>query len=136
MIRLEGRSYLFFNSNTTFFSNEPLKSTDNIIIEYEEEYSKIITRLEKNHPELSKLEVLNKYIQLILQNNYTIILIEQVTEPPEPKRKITEIISPSTNINLNSKKSNYILVLYYEIICKTKNVERFETKRRLQHFYS
>jgi DNA mismatch repair ATPase MutS len=35
--------------------------------------------------------VINKYIQLILQNNYTIVLIEQVTEPPEPQRKITEI---------------------------------------------
>jgi len=74
MIRLEGRSYLFFNSNTTFFSNEPLKSTDNIIIEYEEEYSKIITKLEKNHPELSKLEVLNKYIQC---GTFTTILLNE-----------------------------------------------------------
>lgn len=62
------------------------------------------------------LYVLNKYIQLIIQNNYTVVLIEQVTEPPEPQRKITEIISPSTNININSKKSNYIMVLYYEEI--------------------
>jgi DNA mismatch repair protein MutS len=62
------------------------------------------------------LYVLNKYIQLIIQNNYTVVLIEQVTEPPEPQRKITEIISPSTNININSQKSNYIMVLYYEEI--------------------
>ena len=80
--------------------------------------NKAIQEVSRNNPLMCgfPLYVLNKYIQLILQNNYTIILIEQVTEPPEPKRKITEIISPSTNINLNSKKSNYILVLYYELI--------------------
>jgi DNA mismatch repair protein MutS len=80
--------------------------------------NKTIQEVSKNNPLMCgfPLYVLNKYVQLILQNNYTIVLIEQVTEPPEPKRKITEIISPSTNINVNSKKSNYILVLYYEII--------------------
>ena len=80
--------------------------------------NKTIQEVSRNNPLMCgfPLYVVNKYIQLILQNNYTIVLIEQVTEPPEPKRKITEIISPSTNINVNSKKSNYILVLYYEII--------------------
>jgi DNA mismatch repair protein MutS len=80
--------------------------------------NKTIQEVSRNNPLMCgfPLYVVNKYIQLILQNNYTIVLIEQVTEPPEPKRKITEIISPSTNINVNSKKSNYILVLYYETI--------------------
>jgi len=80
--------------------------------------NKTIQEVSRNNPLMCgfPLYVVNKYIQLILQNNYTIVLIEQVTEPPEPKRKITEIISPSTNINVNSKKSNYILVLYYEMI--------------------
>ena len=27
---------------------------------------------------------INKYIQLLLNNNYTTVLIDQVTEPPEP----------------------------------------------------
>jgi DNA mismatch repair protein MutS len=53
--------------------------------------NKAIQEVSRNNPLMCgfPLYVLNKYIQLILQNNYTIILIEQVTEPPEPKRKIT-----------------------------------------------
>ena len=80
--------------------------------------NKSILEVSRNNPIMCgfPLYVLNKYIQLIIQNNYTVVLIEQVTEPPEPQRKITEIISPSTNININSKKSNYIMVLYYEEI--------------------
>jgi len=62
------------------------------------------------------LYVLNKFIQILLQNNYTIVLIEQISPPPNPDRKITEIISPSTNINITTKKSNYILVFYFEVI--------------------
>ena len=80
--------------------------------------NKSILEVSRNNPIMCgfPLYVINKYIQLILQNNYTIVLIEQVTEPPEPQRKITEILSPATNININSKKSNYIMVLYYEEI--------------------
>lgn len=80
--------------------------------------NKSIIDISRNNPLMCgfPLYVVNKYIQLILQNNYTIVLIEQITEPPEPKRKITEILSPSTNININYKKSNYIMVLYYEEI--------------------
>jgi len=80
--------------------------------------NKSILEVSRNNPIMCgfPLYVLNKYIQLIIQNNYTIVLIEQVTEPPEPQRKITEILSPATNININSKKSNYIMVLYYEEI--------------------
>ena len=84
-----------------------------------------ISRKNKNIQEVSRnnplmcgfpLYVVNKYIQLLLQKKYTIVLIEQITEPPEPKRKITEILSPSTNIHINSRNSNYIMVLYYEEI--------------------
>ena len=80
--------------------------------------NKSILDVSRNNPIMCGFPcyVITKYIQLILQNNYTIVLIEQVTEPPEPQRKITEILSPATNININSKKSNYIMVLYYEEI--------------------
>ena len=80
--------------------------------------NKSILEVSRNNPLMCgfPLYVINKYIQLILQNNYTIVLIEQVTEPPEPQRKITEIISPATNININTRISNYIMVLYYEEI--------------------
>jgi len=84
-----------------------------------------ISRKDKQIREISKnnalmagfpLYTINKYIQILVQNNFTIVLIEQISAPPNPERKITEIISPSTNINIISKKSNYILVFYFEEI--------------------
>lgn len=78
--------------------------------------NKSINEISRNNPLMAgfPLYTKDKFIQILLQHNYTIVLIEQITEPPNPKRKITEIISPSTNINVISKKSNYILVFYFE----------------------
>jgi len=80
--------------------------------------NKTIREVSKNNPLMAgfPLYVLNKFIQILLQNNFTIVLIEQITQPPNPERKITEIISPSTNINITNKKSNYIMVFYFEVI--------------------
>jgi DNA mismatch repair protein MutS len=62
------------------------------------------------------LASLPKFRDKILASNYTIVLVEQVTEPPNPKREVTDIISPGTNVNIVNKRSNYIMVLYYEVI--------------------
>ena len=62
------------------------------------------------------LASLPKFRDKILSNNYTIVLVEQVSEPPNPERKVTEIISPGTNVNIVNKRSNYIMVIYYEVI--------------------
>lgn len=62
------------------------------------------------------LHSLNKFTNLLLNNNYTIVLVEQVSDPPNPQRKITELLSPGMNLNTTNKKNNFIMVLYYEII--------------------
>ena len=62
------------------------------------------------------LASLPKFRDKILASNYTIVLVEQVSEPPNPKREVTDIISPGTNVNIVNKRSNYIMVLYYEVI--------------------
>ena len=41
---------------------------------------------------------LNRYLKILVNNNYTTILVEQTTDPPNPKREITKIISPGTDI--------------------------------------
>jgi DNA mismatch repair protein MutS len=64
------------------------------------------------------LYTITKYTQILLNNNYTIVLIEQVTEPPNPERKVTEILSPGMNILVANKKSNFMMVVYYEYIDK------------------
>ena len=59
------------------------------------------------------LHALKRFIQILLQNNYTIVLIEQTTEPPNPKREITQIYSPGTYIEeINNFDVNNIVCLY------------------------
>ena len=60
-----------------------------------------------------------KFIDILTENNYTIILIEQIKNGINIDRKITEIISKSTYISngtngIPSTKSNYIMVMYFE----------------------
>jgi DNA mismatch repair protein MutS len=56
---------------------------------------------------------LKRFINILLGNNYTVILIEQVTEPPNPKREITQIFSPGTYIDeINKSDPNYMVSIY------------------------
>ena len=58
---------------------------------------------------------LKRYLNILLQNNYTVVLIEQVTDPPNPQRKITNIFSPGTYIDeITQSDSNNIVSIYLE----------------------
>jgi len=67
---------------------------------------------------------LKKFIDILINNNYTTVIIEQVTPPPNPKREVTQIISPSTYIdNLSSHNANVLLIVYIELF------ENWKTKK-------
>ena len=85
-----------------------------------------MTKKKKSIPEVSvnnpymagiPLFVINKYIDILLSENYTVIIIEQITPPPEPKREVTKIISPSTNIETNivQVNNNFLMCIYFTI---------------------
>ena len=61
--------------------------------------NKSILEVSSNNPYLIGFPChsLNKFIDIFIENNFTIIMIEQVTPPPSPKREVTRIISPSIN---------------------------------------
>jgi len=57
----------------------------------------------------------DKFISLLIKNGYTLIMVDQVTPPPEPQRKVTNIYSPSTYIGSTSTiDNNYAVFLYFE----------------------
>lgn len=86
--------------------------------------NKAIKEVGKNNPLMAgfPLYALNKFIQILSNHQFTVVLIEQITAPPNPQRKITEIISPSTNINNNIRNGNYILVYLFEEVKGLLNV--------------
>lgn len=63
---------------------------------------------------------LEKQLNVLQENNYTVVLIEQVNDNFD--RKVTQIISPGTNINSN--KTNYICSLYFENFTNNNTILR------------
>jgi len=63
------------------------------------------------------IHVTHNFIEKLINLNYTIVLIDQTTEPPNPKREITGIYSPATYLEKNNKKVNNLVSI---VIDKTK----------------
>lgn len=58
---------------------------------------------------------IDKYIQILLNANYTIVLISQISDPPYVKREVTNIYSPGTNIEYSIKgNTNNLVSIYIE----------------------
>lgn len=84
----------------------------------------VITRKNKSIPENSRanplmagfpIHAFQKQAQLFVQLNYTIVVIRQVTPPPNVQRKVTEIISPSTFISQQSASTtSYLMAFLWE----------------------
>ena len=55
----------------------------------------------------------NKYMKILLNNNYTIVKIDQVTPPPNPKREVTRIYSPGTFWDSDNSNDNCTLMSIY-----------------------
>ena len=64
------------------------------------------------------IHVTHSFIDKLINLNYTIVLIDQTSEPPNPKREITGIYSPATYIEKNNTKNNNLVSI---VIDKVKN---------------
>jgi len=61
--------------------------------------------------------VTHNFIEKLINLNFTVVLIDQVSEPPEPKRAITGIYSPATYLEKSNNKINNLVSI---VIDKTK----------------
>ena len=56
-----------------------------------------------------------KYLKVLIEYNYTIIQIDQITPPPKPRREVVAVHSKGTFINdIQTEDSNNIISLYIE----------------------
>tara|TARA_Y100001958_G_C21247493_1_gene578883 strand:+ start:3518 stop:6589 length:3072 start_codon:yes stop_codon:yes gene_type:complete len=64
-----------------------------------------------------QMDYSDKFVTQLLNHGYTIVLIQQITEPPNIERKVTEILSPGTTLkNYNKKDENFFMSIYIENI--------------------
>ena len=83
-----------------------------------------VTKQNKKKPEISYNNCLlagfpvysiQKYTNMLLNNNYTVVIVEQITPPPNPERGVTRILSPGTSIeDYNKNDSRYLMSIYIE----------------------
>jgi DNA mismatch repair protein MutS len=62
------------------------------------------------------------YIDKLIDLNYTVVLIDQVSEPPIPKREVTNIFSPATHIDKKTNKSNFLVSIVLDKIKDKSNI--------------
>ena len=62
------------------------------------------------------LNQIDRYVAMLTEDNgYIVVTVEQVTPSPNPKRAVTNIVGPGTNIRYLSKpSSSYLLSIYIE----------------------
>lgn len=79
-----------------------------------------VTRRNKSNTEVNDANYLmsgfplpgiQKHIQTLIANCYTVVVVRQVTPPPNVTREVTEIISPSMTLTPTTTDSNYIIVI-------------------------
>lgn len=57
---------------------------------------------------------LSKHTQLLLASDYTVVLIRQVTSPPNPRREVTEILSPGLQLCPQGIDGSWLFVSYWD----------------------
>ena len=65
----------------------------------------------------------DKYIQILLNHNYTTVMMRTNDLSPFPERNVTNIYSPGTNIEYNIKgETNNLVSLYENVRNQKKNI--------------
>tara|TARA_B110001469_G_scaffold71287_1_gene67775 strand:- start:2142 stop:5216 length:3075 start_codon:yes stop_codon:yes gene_type:complete len=91
--------------------NKTSKSTMGVVVNY----------LQAGFPLVSK----EKFINILLKNCYTIVIVDQITQPPNVEREVKEILSPGTCLYQSNSTSNYLMSIYIEKY-NYKNLDVFQ----------
>ena len=71
---------------------------------------------------------LKKFVNMLVSENYTVVIVDQVSGPPKPKRAVTEIVSPGTRVDdIVTFESPVLLVAYFEEHCAWRSTARLLT---------
>lgn len=123
--KIYGNNTIFFMQVGSFFEMYSLEDENKYLFkEVAEKLNLQITKRNKSIKEINiknplmagiPLPAFQRYLDILIkENKYTIIIAEQITEPPNPKRKITKIISASTYTDKSFSLENKLLTIYIQ----------------------
>jgi DNA mismatch repair protein MutS len=114
-----------------------------------------VTKQNKKKPEISygnclmagfPVYSIQKYENIFLNSNYTVVIVEQITSPPNPERGVTRILSPGTTIeDYNNQETRFLMSVYIEkntymnkdvYICGVSTIDLSTGKNHLHYILS
>jgi len=109
-----GSFYEAYSTDTRGYKLSEISELLNIVYTRKD---KSISQIDEKNPYMLGFPVvsLHKFMKVLVDSGYTVIIIDQVTPPPNPKREVTGIYSPGTYVqNVLTPDANYIVSLYIE----------------------
>ena len=109
-----GSFYEIYSANDEFVDMKKLSELLNIQVSRR---NKAILQVDRSNFKMAGFPMfaLKKFVNMLIDASYTVVIVDQITGPPKPKRAVTEIISPGTKIDdINTLDSNMLLVAYFE----------------------
>ena len=108
-----GSFYEAYQTNNQGFNLQTISNILNIIVSKK---NKSITEISNKNPYMLGFPsvALSKFLKILIENGFTVVIGDQVTPPPNPKRAITGVYSPGTYLDDNTTDANNILSIYIE----------------------
>ena len=124
-----GQNTVVFYENGSFYElygvdndkekvGQPKRVSEILNIAITRKSKKILENSRKN-PLLVGVPVAHadKHIKSLIGSGFTIVFVEQITKPPNPKRALTRVLSPTTYIADEYRSdNNYVLSIYFEYV--------------------
>lgn len=81
---------------------------------------KSITVVDRSNPYMMGYPIIShqKFLKIMLDNGYVVVVTEQVTPPPYPKRKITGVYTSATSIDDTNPNNNFLMTIFIEEVQK------------------
>ena len=84
-----------------------------------------MTRRDKKVPDNSRKNFLmagfptasiDRYVNILLENGYNVVIVDQLTPPPNVVRGVTKVYSPGTYIDeCRRNDNNYLMTIYFQL---------------------
>jgi len=77
---------------------------------------------------------LSKFLKILIDNGFTVVIGDQVSPPPAPRRAITGVYSPGTYLDDNIPDANNILSIYIEEIVSDNIIQNQNKSLQLNSY--